>query len=325
MSVLTSAAQTTDTLAALAGGDGLAGAINALDDAIALRATLASPTFTGTVTAPTITLTEGTTSANALNFGSDTNLYRDGAGALKTDGQLTVDSTFIGVGLIRSFTTGTDGGLQFGDSAGGYDTNLYRSAANILKTDDTLEVNVALRIATSTTTASAGLSLKVGTSANEGIAFGTDTTLYRSATNTLKTDDNFIIGGTPTSTAGSAVTADGTQTLTAKRITARITTIVSNATPTVNTDNCDAVTITAQGEAITSMTTNLSGTETNFQKLIYRILDDGTGRAITWGAAFEARGVDLPTTTTASKLLTVGFIYDTVDNIWGAVGVVEES
>lgn len=73
------------------------------------------------------------------------------------------------------------------------------------------------------------------------------------------------------------------------------------------------------------MTTNLSGTETNFQKLIFRILDNGTGRAITWGVAFEPRGVALPTTTTANKLLTVGFIYDTVDSIWGCVASAQEA
>ena len=49
-----------------------------------------------------------------------------------------------------------------------------------------------------------------------------------------------------------------TNTLTNKRITPRITSITSSATPTINTDNCDAVTITAQAEAITSMITTLS-------------------------------------------------------------------
>src|SRR3990167_2594466 len=115
-----------------------------------------------------------------------------------------------------------------------------------------------------------------------------------------------------------------TDTLTNKRITKRVTTITTHATPTINTDNCDVVTITALGEAITSMTTNLSGTPTNFQTLIFRILDDGTGRAITWGASFQAMGVALPTTTTASKVLTVGFIYDSVDAKWGCVASVTE-
>jgi hypothetical protein len=121
------------------------------------------------------------------------------------------------------------------------------------------------------------------------------------------------------------IEASDTKTLTNKRITSRITTITSHATPTVNTDNCDCVTITAQAEALTSMTTNLSGTPTNFQKLIFRIKDDGTARAITWGASFEAKGVSLPITTTLSKVLTVGFIYDTVTSKWGCVASAQEA
>lgn len=117
----------------------------------------------------------------------------------------------------------------------------------------------------------------------------------------------------------------GTVTMTNKRITKRVTSISSHATPTINTDNCDAVTITAQAEAITSMTTNLSGTPTNFQSLVIRIKDNGTARGITWGSSFEAKGTALPTTTVLSKVLTVGFIYDTVTSKWGCVASAQEA
>jgi len=109
------------------------------------------------------------------------------------------------------------------------------------------------------------------------------------------------------------------------RIAKRVTTIVSEGTPTINTDVCDAVTITAQAAAITSMTTNLTGTPVNFDELVVRFLDDWTGRAITWGASFLDKWVALPTTTTASKLLTVKFIYDAVAAVWGCVSSVEET
>lgn len=105
----------------------------------------------------------------------------------------------------------------------------------------------------------------------------------------------------------------------------RITTIVSSATPTVNTDTTDAVTITALATAITSMTTNLTGTPGNFERLVIRIKDDGTARAITWGAKFIARGITLPTTTVLSKVTTVGFIYDTVAAAWAGVAVAQEA
>lgn len=164
------------------------------------------------------------------------------------------------------------------------------------------------------------------TTANAGIAFGSskDTNLYRSDTNTLKTDDNLIVAGASTA-ANSAATIDATQTLTNKRVTPRAGSTSSSATPTINTDNVDTYSITALATDITSFTTNLSGTPTNFQKLIIRIKDDGAARAITWGASFVAKGVTLPTTTVISKLLTVGFIYDTVAGTWGCVASAQEA
>ncbi len=137
-----------------------------------------------------------------------------------------------------------------------------------------------------------------------------------------------VVGTTDTQTLTNKThegTDTGVGTLTNKRINKRIRAITSNATPTVNTNTTDLVTITALATAITSMTTNLSGTPTNGQVLIYRILDNGTGRAITWGNKFQAMGVALPTTTTANKVLTAGFLYDTVDSKWGCVAVSEEA
>jgi hypothetical protein len=120
-------------------------------------------------------------------------------------------------------------------------------------------------------------------------------------------------------------TLTSTSTLTNKRITPRVGSTTSSATPTINTDDYDAYSITALAVAITSFTTNLTGTPTNFQKLLIRIKDDGTARAITWGSSFEAKGEALPTTTVISKVLTVGFIYDTVTSKWGCVASVSES
>jgi hypothetical protein len=99
----------------------------------------------------------------------------------------------------------------------------------------------------------------------------------------------------------------------------------SSATPTINTDDVDMHSITALATAITSMTTNLSGTPRNGQKLIIRIKDNGTARAITWGASFESRGDTLPTTTVISKRMEVGLIYDSVAAKWGCVAVVREA
>jgi len=123
--------------------------------------------------------------------------------------------------------------------------------------------------------------------------------------------------------ADTAVQAASTTTLTNKRVTPRVTTITSSGTPTVNTDNTDVVDITALAEAITSMTTNLTGTPTIGDVLVFQIKDNGTARAITWGASFTAKGVALPTTTVINKLLTVGFLWN--GSNWGCVGSASET
>lgn len=120
-------------------------------------------------------------------------------------------------------------------------------------------------------------------------------------------------------------TFTGDKTFDSARVKPRTNTVASSATPTINTDTTDIFTITALAAAITSMTTNLSGTPVNGQKLIVRIKDDGTARAITWGASFASRGATLPTTTVLSKYLYVGFIYNSTAAVWDCVAVAYES
>jgi hypothetical protein len=120
-------------------------------------------------------------------------------------------------------------------------------------------------------------------------------------------------------------TISGVATLTNKRVPPRITTITSSATPTVNTDDCDMVTITALAAAITSMTSGLTGTPNNGEMLLYRIKDNGTARAITWGASFAAAGASLPTTTVLGKVLHVLFIWDSVAAKWFCLSTAQEA
>lgn len=113
-------------------------------------------------------------------------------------------------------------------------------------------------------------------------------------------------------------TLTGTQTLTNKRITPRVSTTASSATPTINTDNVDMFGLTAQAADITSFTTNLSGTPTDGQKLWIYIVGTAA-RAITWGASFEASTVALPTTTVSTNRLDVGFVWNAATSKWRCV------
>lgn len=92
----------------------------------------------------------------------------------------------------------------------------------------------------------------------------------------------------------------------------------NSATPTLNTDNYDMWVITGQTLAITSFTTNLTGSPVSGQKLWIAIT--GTAAvAIAWGAKFASSTVTLPTTTVSTTRLDVGFIWDST--VWRCVAV----
>lgn len=116
-------------------------------------------------------------------------------------------------------------------------------------------------------------------------------------------------------------TNSSTDTLTNKRNTRRIGTTTSSATPTINTDNVDIYAITAQTEAITSFTTNLSGTPTGGDLLLIEITGTAA-RAITWGASFEASTVALPTTTVTTAMLSVLFKWNSATSKWRCLAAV---
>jgi len=113
------------------------------------------------------------------------------------------------------------------------------------------------------------------------------------------------------------------QTLTNKRITPRVGTVASGATITPTADLSDVYTVTAL--AVPATIAAPSGTPTNGQRLLLRIKDNGTARALTWNATYRVIGVTLPTTTTASKTIYVGCIYNSADAFWDVVAETEQA
>jgi hypothetical protein len=136
----------------------------------------------------------------------------------------------------------------------------------------------------------------------------TPTTLTASRTITLPDATTTMVG------------TDATQTLTNKRVTPRVSTTTSSATPTINTDNVDMYGLTAQAANITSFTTNLTGTPTDGQKLWIYIVGTAA-RTITWGTSFESSTVSLPTTTVTTARLDVGFVWNAATSKWRCVAV----
>lgn len=117
------------------------------------------------------------------------------------------------------------------------------------------------------------------------------------------------------------VSPSSTETQTNKRITARVGSTTSSATPTINTDNVDVYKLTAQAVDITSMSTNLTGTPADNDCLIIEITGT-SARAVTWGASFEASTVALPTTTVGTAMLAVAFLWNTATSKWRCVASV---
>jgi hypothetical protein len=132
-------------------------------------------------------------------------------------------------------------------------------------------------------------------------------------------------GGTgATSLAGASIaTYTGTETLTNKRIDPRVTSAASasSLTPDISASDVYAYTALAAGLTINAPT----GTPVDGDKLIFRLLDNGTSRALTWNATYTVIGVTLPTATTISKTTYVGCMYNANNTRWDVIAVTTQA
>jgi hypothetical protein len=321
-----------------------------LQSTLDAKAPLASPTFTGTVTIPTpftlgavsvtstgtqlnylsaATGTTGTTSTNIVFstsptlvtpvLGVATATSINGLTITSTTGTLTMTNgktlavtntlTFSGTdSTVMTFPT-TSKTIAANDGSNWTFTSqaigdlIYASSATAFTRLAAVAVGSVLASA-GTGTAPAWSSAPQITSIELGHA--TDTTITRSAAGVIAVEGVVI------------PSISSTNTLTNKRITKRVGTTTSSATPTINTDNVDYYSLTAQTADITSFTTNLSGTPTDGQTLWISITGTAA-RAITWGTSFEASTVALPTTTVTTNRLDVGFVWNAATSKWRCI------
>jgi hypothetical protein len=100
------------------------------------------------------------------------------------------------------------------------------------------------------------------------------------------------------------------------------TTTLFTLTPEI--DTYDIFELTAQGHSLTIANHSIS-TPTSGKKMIVRIKDDGTARAITWGTEYAGIVAALPSTTVISKLLYMGFIWNAAASRWDLIALVQEA
>ncbi len=266
--------------------------------AITLSTTINSPVLAGNGTAISAATTTGSGSTVVLN-GSPT-LITPSIAAITVSGGIMTLPTGSSDTLVGRATT---------------DTLTNKNLTSGTNTFPTFNQNTTGSAATLTTTrtiwgqnfnGSANVTGDITLGASSITMTGSIATTGSRVTKVWATD----IESTNIPTVGGVAlpTASSTTTFTNKRNTRRLTTTnAPGATPTTNTDNVDIMNFTGLNTAITSMTTNLSGTPVDGDLIEFRFTDNGTARAITWGASFSATTVALPTTTVISTMLRVGF------------------
>ena len=244
------------------------------------------------------------------------------SGALGTPSSGTL--TNCGSLPVSGITASTSAALGVGSIELGHasDTTLSRASAGVLAVEG---VNVLLNSGALGTPASGTLT-NCGSLPVSGITASTSTAIGVGSINLgHASDTNIARSSAGVITVASVVvpTISSTNTFTNKRNTARVYAYSApGATPTINTDNYDVVVITALAAAITSMTTNLTGTPNDGDKLLLRFTDNGTARAITWGAKFGSSGIaTLLATTVISKVHNVGLVWDATKALWMCMAV----
>jgi len=98
----------------------------------------------------------------------------------------------------------------------------------------------------------------------------------------------------------------------------RVQSVASSATVTPTSTN-DLVKITAQATGLTIA--NPTGTMSEGQAMIIRIKDNGTAQTIAFGTNYRAIGVTLPTTTTISKTIYIGLVWNDTDTKFDVLGI----
>jgi hypothetical protein len=103
----------------------------------------------------------------------------------------------------------------------------------------------------------------------------------------------------------------------------RTSSAATDTTVTPDTALYDMIAFTALASALTINAP--TGSPIDGTKLLFRILDNGTARALTWNGTYTAIGITLPTTTVVNKTVYIGCIYNSNNTRWDVVAVTTQA
>ena len=129
--------------------------------------------------------------------------------------------------------------------------------------------------------------------------------------------------GNLTSTNANITTNLTANTISSSRLNIRTSTTASTSTLTPDISAYDQYNLTAQAVPLTIAAP--IGTPVDGNKLMIRLLDNGTARALTWNATYTVIGCILPLSTTINKMTYVGCIYNATNSRWDVIAVTTQS
>ena len=222
--------------------------------------------------------------------------------------------------IAGTTTLSTDADVTLTTTTGAANTSreavlLFSGARTALRTITAPAQSKTYTVINSTT---GGFSVKI-----VGVGPTTGVTIVAGESAVIAWNGSDFIKVSNTGGEGSFTTLVASTNLSSTRINPRIS---SAASASSLTPDISAVDIYAYTALAANLTINApTGIPVDGNKLIFRILDNGTTRTLTWDATYTVIGVTLPTTTTVSKMLYVGCIYNAANTRWDVVAVTTQA